>query len=102
MASRKAALLVDPSGQYMVNYGYWNVADFVAANGLGTYKIELLPANARLLRADVDLNIATDGNVGWQCNQINGASVLFTVPEPMTLAMLALVAPLLRRRRRAR
>lgn len=102
MASRKADLLVDPSGKYLVHCGYWNVADFVAANGLGTYKIDLLPAYAGVLRAEVDLNLPTDANVTWQCSQINSASVLFTVPEPMTLATLALAAPLVRRRRRAR
>jgi hypothetical protein len=106
LASRKADLLVNPAGDYLVNYGYWTVGDFVAAQGgmpaaAGTYKIELLPVSAAVLLAEKDLNLV-DSGVTALADGINGASVIFTiVPEPATMLLLAGAGAFIRRRRHA-
>lgn len=99
MASRKADLLVDPAGDYLVNYGYWNLTDFLAANGPGIYKIEVLPVAASVLKAELDLTFGKS-DVTEPADQIIGASLTFPpiVPDPATLLLLAAATALLRRR----
>lgn len=98
--SRKSALLVDPTGDYLINYGYWTVADFVAANGPGQYSITVIPVFASVLKAELDLNGLTSGVPDVAATTV-GASMEFTVyvPEPGTLSLMAVATLLLRRRR---
>lgn len=102
MASRKAELLVNPAGDYLVNYGYWDVASFIAANGEGIYKIEVLPVSAAVLLAEKDLNVA-DSGVTAVADSVVGGSIIFQVgvPEPATLLLLASAGAFIRRRRHA-
>jgi hypothetical protein len=103
--SRKAELLVDPAGDYMVNYGYWNVANFLAANGEGLYKIEILPVGASVLSAEADLTVPGSGvTTTLAGGDIVGESFVFQVgdvPEPATLLLLAGAGAFIRRRRHA-
>lgn len=98
LSSRKGSLLVDPTGDYLVNYGYWNLTDFLADNGPGIYKIEVLPVAASVLKAGLDLNFGKS-DVTQPADQILGASLTFPpiVPEPATLLLVATTV-LLRRR----
>ncbi|MBN1491577.1 MAG: PEP-CTERM sorting domain-containing protein [Phycisphaerae bacterium] len=104
MASRKDTLLVNPAGDYMVNYGYWTVADFVATNGEGIYKIEVLPKNGAVLLAEKNLNVADTGvTQTLALSDVVGNSLIFQVgvPEPATLLLLAGAGAFIRRRRHA-
>lgn len=100
MASRKANLLVNPAGEFLVNYGYWTMASWLASNPLpGDYRIEVLPVTASVLLAEKDLNVPDTG-VMAVADSVVGASMVFTIiPEPATLLLLAGAGAFIRRRR---
>ncbi|MBN1491581.1 MAG: hypothetical protein JXA69_16835 [Phycisphaerae bacterium] len=99
--SRKAALLNDPAGPYMINHGYWSLADlgpepfYLNGNKL---RIEVVPVAASVLRSEVDLNVSPT-NFSQSVDGMTGD--VWYSPEPTTLLLLVAAAPLLRRRRDA-
>ena len=104
LASRKSALLVNPDADYMANFAYFPVADFVATNGQGVYRIDVNGRGAAVLSSGLDLNQPASGVLTTLTDaSIVDGSAFFAVgvPEPTTLLLLAGAGAFIRRRRHA-